>query len=123
MWELWSLNSPTEVFYPGLRGPEFNLGVELEEQYRWCDGHLGRFDPTVSPQILIPSKLWYPFVQCSADPMLYPEFMPFLSIWREALCLVDKGFIHKLARRIIDVMDHLESWHGMAAMHPELWHA
>ncbi|KAF8176555.1 hypothetical protein BJ912DRAFT_1063872 [Pholiota molesta] len=123
MWELWSPNSSTLAYYPGLKGPEFNLGVESEEQYRRCDGHLGRFDPTISPQILIPSKLWYPFVRRSADPAQYPEFSPFLSVWQQDSSSVDASFVPKLARRVVEVMDRLESWRRTADTHPVLWNA
>ncbi|KAF8182538.1 hypothetical protein BJ912DRAFT_928566 [Pholiota molesta] len=120
-WELWSPNSPRVAFYPGVMVPDFRLGTELPEHLRRCDGHDGRFDPTVSPQILISSKLWYPFVCRQADPSSHPEFTPFLTIWDETLSAVRPDFIRKLEARVTRVMDNLETWHDFASTRPDLW--
>ncbi|KAF8162015.1 hypothetical protein BJ912DRAFT_1069060 [Pholiota molesta] len=120
-WELWSPNSPRTAFYPSAMIPGFKLGAELPEQLRQCDGHVGHFDPTVSPQVLISSKLWYPFVSREGDPAARPEFTPFLTIWNESSSAVRPDFILKLGARITHIMGLLDNWQGLAWTHPSLW--
>ena len=49
LWQLWSPNSPLNVFYPGIRAPGFEVKMENDEEKRRFNGHLGQFDPTRSP--------------------------------------------------------------------------
>jgi hypothetical protein len=59
MWELRSPNSLQLPHYPG--GPEMNHCPKMAilPQNRKCDGHLGRFDYTVSPQVW--GMPWWPW--------------------------------------------------------------
>ena len=59
-WELWSPNSVWHPFYPGYPSMEFRLEPAFLPQWWWCDGHLGRFDYTVSPQLL--GYLWWTLI-------------------------------------------------------------
>ena len=49
-WILWFPNSILDAFYPGIRSPGYEVVMEKERTKRRFDGHLGRFDPTKSPQ-------------------------------------------------------------------------
>ncbi|KAF9547921.1 hypothetical protein CPC08DRAFT_648601, partial [Agrocybe pediades] len=62
VWEIWSPNDHRSAFYPGVRDTNVKLGLSLPAGMRRCDGHLGRFDPTVSPQAYDKSKPWLGFV-------------------------------------------------------------
>ncbi|RDB25831.1 hypothetical protein Hypma_006369 [Hypsizygus marmoreus] len=84
-WELWSPNSSRYPFYPGRRHAGFLLDPPDILHYRRVDGHLGRFDPTVSPQELVASEAWWPFIRrtipSGAAVQEYPEFAAVPDIW------------------------------------------
>ncbi|KAF9524136.1 hypothetical protein CPB83DRAFT_639624 [Crepidotus variabilis] len=58
--ELWSPNSTTTPFYPG--GYDRTAPPETPPIKR-ADGHLGRFDATISPQHFNSSSPWMPFIR------------------------------------------------------------
>jgi hypothetical protein len=120
-WELWSPNSTAAAFYPGLADGSFELAAEGPVHFRRGDGHLGRFDPTVLPQVLDFKRLWYPFVRRSADLASYPEFTPFLEIWDVRAGAVNPAFIDRLWHRISVVSQGTSSWQALASSHPALW--
>ena len=62
-WETWSPNSLIDAFYPGIRAPGYNVAMEADPTKRRFDGHLGRFDPTKSPQHYDPRYPWLAFVR------------------------------------------------------------
>jgi hypothetical protein len=76
MWELWSPNSVQLPYYPGI--PETNHCPKMAflPQNRSCDGHLGRFNYTVSPQV--GGMPWWPLIRrCLPDYATtnqFPEF-------------------------------------------------
>ncbi|RDB16326.1 hypothetical protein Hypma_003011 [Hypsizygus marmoreus] len=84
-WELWSPNSSRYPFYPGRRHPNFPLDPPDTLYYRRVDGHLGRFDPTVSPQELMSAEAWWPFIRktipSGATVQDYPEFAAVPDLW------------------------------------------
>ncbi|KAF8221544.1 hypothetical protein L208DRAFT_1327307, partial [Tricholoma matsutake] len=51
VWELWSPNSSQAAFYPGVPPADFELSCCSDEMQRRYNGHLSRYDPTVSPQL------------------------------------------------------------------------
>ena len=61
-WELWSPNSVIDVYYPGIRAPGYKVAMAEDMTKRRLDGHLGRFDPTKSPQHYDPLQPWLPFI-------------------------------------------------------------
>ena len=63
LFELWSPNSTQTPFYPGVQDPNFKAGLEIPPSQRRCDGHIGRFDPTISPQHYNPNYLWLHLVR------------------------------------------------------------
>jgi len=63
LFELWSPNSTQTPFYPGVQDPNFKAGLEIPPSQRRCDGHIGRFDPTISPQHYNPNYPWLHLVR------------------------------------------------------------
>ncbi|KAF8236388.1 hypothetical protein L208DRAFT_1390861 [Tricholoma matsutake] len=75
-------------FYPGKRKPSFPLQIDPTPENRRCNGHLGRFDYTVSPQL--PEFIWPPFIMRTLPKHTtvkqtivkqYPEFATVHSAW------------------------------------------
>ncbi|EDR02993.1 uncharacterized protein LACBIDRAFT_331931 [Laccaria bicolor S238N-H82] len=62
-WLIWSPNSRIDAYYPGIRAPGHEVVMEEDKTKRRFDGHLGRFDPTKSPQHYDPLQPWLPFVR------------------------------------------------------------
>ncbi|KAG6913628.1 hypothetical protein DXG01_005494 [Tephrocybe rancida] len=60
LWELWSPNSDRKAYCPGYSLTSFKLETP-PQPLRRADGHLGRFDPTVNPQ-MYNLRPWYAFV-------------------------------------------------------------
>ncbi|KAG6904776.1 hypothetical protein DXG01_007268, partial [Tephrocybe rancida] len=60
LWELWSPNSSTKAYCPGYVLNSFKMVTPPQHLWR-ADGHLGRFDPTVNPQ-MYNIRPWYAFV-------------------------------------------------------------
>src|SRR5258708_296212 len=59
-WELWSPNSKRHPFCPGRSVAGFTLSPSTSLTSCRTDGHLGQFDPTISPQQYGP-QLWRAF--------------------------------------------------------------
>ncbi|KAF8240653.1 hypothetical protein L208DRAFT_1231250, partial [Tricholoma matsutake] len=62
VWELWSPNSSQAAFYPGVPPADFQLSCRSDEMQQRYNGHLGRYDPTVSPQLLFEQTPWCGFI-------------------------------------------------------------
>lgn len=62
-WELWSPNSLERPFYPGVADPTWSGSLPSIQSARRYDGHLGRFDCTVSPQCYSLREPWLAFVR------------------------------------------------------------
>lgn len=81
-WELWSPNSPTHAFYPGIRQVAPNFATRDNPRLLHADGHLGKFDATLIPQMFDPRQPWLPLIRKTAEPATkYPEHTPFLKCW------------------------------------------
>ena len=83
VWEVWSPNSKRSPFYPGKAVAGHVYGITCRPEEKRSDGHLGRFDYTVSPQVAGP--LWWSFItrhaarkESSAAP---PEFRKVYDCW------------------------------------------
>ena len=80
-WELWSPNSLQTPFLPGLIEDTLRAEVATKRSERRCDGHLGRFDPCVSPQYSAGQPAWAPHVRCYPHSSLeHPEFADVLDV-------------------------------------------
>lgn len=84
-WELWSPNSRRFPFYPGVSPREISWSKDLPIRERRTDGHIGRFDPTISPQEY-GAQPWFPLIHRSVpegfNPDNYPEFGKITLLWR-----------------------------------------
>ena len=80
-WELWSPNSQRCPFLPGLIEDTLRVEVADGRSERRSDGHLGRFDPCVSPQYSSGHPAWAPLVRRLPHSSLEcPEFADILDI-------------------------------------------
>ena len=80
-WELWSPNSLQHPFFPGLIEDTLRAEVASKRSERRCDGHLGRFDPCMSPQYSSGQPDWAPHVRCSVSSTLEcPEYEHILDV-------------------------------------------
>ena len=83
VWELWSPNSSRLPFFPGERDLDCPLLVNPLSRNRRCDGHLGRFDFTVSPQCY--EHPWRAFVLRTLPQYStihqFPEFARVHDVW------------------------------------------
>jgi hypothetical protein len=95
VWELWSPNSSQVAFYPGVSPTDFQLSCCSDEMQRRYDGHLGRYDPTVSPQLLSERTPWRGFILRQASGFKRqsecPEFALLHQKWRSTSA--DEGMI------------------------------
>ena len=92
LFEIWSPNSAQTPFYPGVQDFTVRLATALPESQRRCDGHMGRFDPTISPQHYNPQYPWLPFIRCLSDGS-HPEHRAFLAVWKP-ISRPNRGMIH-----------------------------
>ena len=80
-WELWSPNSQQNPFLPGLIDESLRVEVASSRADRRSDGHLGRFDPCVSPQYSSGHPAWAPHVKrLPSSSLECPEFADILEI-------------------------------------------
>ena len=102
-WEIWSPNSLQNPFLPGLIEDTLRAEVATKRSERRCDGHLGRFDPCVSPQYSAGYPAWAPHVRCCPHSSLdCPEFTDILDITdgSPASCyVVLSRYVDELLRR------------------------
>ncbi|PPQ75596.1 hypothetical protein CVT26_001659 [Gymnopilus dilepis] len=126
LWELWSPNSRQSEFYPGLA----DLSKDLEglpAHLRRSDGHLGRFDPTMSPQHYDASRPWLGFIRRNSSGASRPEFRPFLSVWKTSGTLnygtLANDFANQLMKRACDLHQAVENWKVALVKHPakQVW--
>ena len=80
-WILWSPNSIIDVFYPGIRSPGYEVVMEKEWMKRRFDGHLGRFDPTKSPQHYDPQQPWLALLRRERKALTKIEYIPLVIAW------------------------------------------
>ncbi|KAF8220229.1 hypothetical protein L208DRAFT_1335083, partial [Tricholoma matsutake] len=95
VWELWSPNSAQVMFYPGVPPADFQLVCPSDEMQQRYDGHLGRYDYTVSPQLLSAQHPWCIFILRQElgfkQQSEYPEFALLHQNWRSTSS--EEGFI------------------------------
>lgn len=121
-WELWSPNSARVEFYPGTAISGFPLEHQLP-QLRRADGHQGRFDPTINPQVLDHARLWYPFVRTEAPAAEYPEFSNFADVWDDRFVSFHASFLRHLSARMDTLAAGMELRTDFEQVYPDLWAA
>ena len=80
-WILWSPNSILDAFYPGICSPGYEVVMEKEWTKRRFDGHLGRFDPTKSPQHYDPQQPWLTLLRRERKALTKIEYIPLVIAW------------------------------------------
>ena len=129
LWQLWSPNSPLNVFYPRIRTPGYKVKMEDDKEKRRFDGHLGRFDPTRSPQHFNARRLWLGFVHRDHTTSSRVEHIPSFLAWESLpphnnsrdLGKLDTAFIIQLTSRNIELEAIMASCKGMADIVPAYW--
>ena len=129
LWQLWSPNSPLNAFYPGIRAPGYEVKMEDDEEKRRFDGHLGRFDPTRSPQHFDARHPWLGFVRRDRTTSSRVEHIPSFLAWESLpphnnshdLGKLDTAFIIQLTSRNIELEAIMASCEGIADIVPAYW--
>jgi hypothetical protein len=82
--ELWSPNSAVHPYLPGLIPKGSDFSIPNNPRHRRYDGHLGRFDYTVVPQMFSDEKPWRGFILRPFSPQTanLPEFAPVHQLWK-----------------------------------------
>ncbi|PPQ76959.1 hypothetical protein CVT26_007852 [Gymnopilus dilepis] len=123
-WEIWSPNSITDPFHPGLRDPSIDVEEDLPANRRRCDGQLGRFDPTVSPQYYDPKRPWLGFIRKSMDESR-PEDASLLKEWlpyrTPNLGAIRPTYVRLLQERVNALQERSDKWERLARTHPLVW--
>jgi hypothetical protein len=122
--ELWSPNSNQTPFYPGLREPSFASGKKLSPSFRRSDGHVGRFDPTVSPQHYDPRFPWLGFIKRPCDHPS-PEFASIIRFW-EVSGSKNRGsfrvdFLRELKERYKELQRKVASKSAIERLNRKIW--
>ncbi|KAF8075205.1 hypothetical protein FPV67DRAFT_1665935 [Lyophyllum atratum] len=99
---LWSFNSRQTPFFPGTSAEVVSLRPDDEVSHRRFDGHLGRFDPTVSPQYLS-EKVWRGFILRPtigfAKRETLPEFERIYKVWDSAISRLKPKYVEAMVKR------------------------
>lgn len=124
LWELWSPNAKEHAYYPGIQAPGAKQGTDLPSHLRRSDGHLGRFDYTVSPQHFDPSRPWLGFIRkWSKDGR--PENAMFASVWIPSRMLTrgtfNTSFVKAIRSRILRLIRAMEGHHKIVELRRDLW--
>lgn len=120
--ELWLPNSDILPFYPGVAPRSFRMEIPSKIMERRYDGHLGRFDFTMSPQCYDKNHQWRGYVlrPCPINYHL-PEFQDIHPFWSK----IHGGLDSKLVDILIDQVNGLtESSKGNESVYPirrDLW--
>ena len=124
LFEIWSPNSAQTPFYPGVRDFTVRLTTSLHPSQRRCDGHMGRFDPTISPQHYNPQLPWLPFIRRLSDGS-HPEHRAFLTVWRPTSGpnrgMVDPHYLQQLASRSQSLLDCMANYAAINGLRPAVW--
>ena len=124
LFEIWSPNSTQTPFYPGIRDFTVQLTTALPESQRRCDGHMGRFDPTVSPQHYRPGYPWQPFIRRLSDGS-HPEHQAFLTVWQPTSSpnrgRIHSHYIQQLASRSRRLLDGVANCADIEHLRPAMW--
>lgn len=122
-YEIWSPNSRQKPYYAGLPDPNFRAGRHLKTELRRCDGHTGRFDPTISPQHFVAAYPWFGYIRRDMGNGL-PEFEIAAKGWRRAGRsggYFSGTFLHDLRARYLNVVKAATSTSAMSFISPESW--
>lgn len=125
LWELWSPNSREHAYYPGIRNDTLSLGSDLPMELRRSDGHLGRFDYTVSPQHFDDQKPWLGFIRkWSSDTRA--ENAQFFNVWVPSSSMPLYGhfktsYVNALIQRIRKLLRASFEYAEIAQVNEELW--
>lgn len=106
IWELWSPNVGYHAFYPGFAHVAQDFNEAAPRNLPRSDGHLGRFDPTMNPQVFNPLRPWLPFIKRPNQVEdQYPEYVPFLEVWDGRSGQLHANIISDYVGRIKAVQD------------------
>lgn len=131
-WELWSPNSAILPYLPGSKSGHYEIGIPVIEEDRRTDGHLGRFDPTISPQYYCSDLPWLGYIKraeklTSSDIALLPEYWPVHQHW-ESDCKPAKftgrlstAMLEALRARNLSLDEHIRGMEKVAALWPLIW--
>lgn len=124
LWELWSPNAKEHAYYPGIQAPGTKHGTELPPFQRRSDGHLGRFDYTVSPQHFDPARPWLGFIRkWTKDGR--PENASFADVWTPSPMptrgTFKSSFVKAVRSRILRLIRAMEGHQGIAVARNDLW--
>lgn len=122
-YEIWSPNSRQNPYYAGLPDPSFRAGRHLKTELRRCDGHTGRFDPTVSPQHYVAAYPWFGYIRRDTGNGL-PEFEIAAKGWRKVGRnggYFSGTFLHDLRTRYQTVVKAASTSSAMSFINPEAW--
>jgi hypothetical protein len=92
-WEVWLPNSLQVPYLPRRAKSQFTHKPHTNPERRCFDGHLSRFDPTVSPQYYTDAYPWNAFILQTppVDPPV--EFVSVYRVWcpqvSQAFCTVN----------------------------------
>ena len=128
-WEAWSPNSLVDAFYPGIRAPGYNVAMEVDPTKRRFDGHLGRFDPTKSPQHYDPRQPWLALVRRERASPTKIEHTPLWTAWVSLpprggikdLGRLDTAYLLQLTTRNIELDATMSAKNGIASIKAEYW--
>ena len=125
-WELWSPNSRQFPFFPGVLLPDFLLSCPEDETRRRYDGHLGRFDFTVSPQYLSEQFPWRGFIlrPGTQQASLFPEYLLLHQKWHSLTKvegMIETQWIDSLMFRLNALDAEMASCSRVAERRPDLW--
>ncbi|KJA15698.1 hypothetical protein HYPSUDRAFT_58654 [Hypholoma sublateritium FD-334 SS-4] len=124
LFEVWSPNSISRPFYPGVRDPDHVAGL-LEDKIIRCDGHAGRFDPTVSPQHYDDEAPWLGYIKLFPDHDV-PEFNLATVVWhpfsvRGPRGRVELEYLSAMRERYHTVSATMESLSRIQMIHRSWW--
>lgn len=124
--ELWSPNSEQLPYLAGALSPSFSWDIPKRPEHRRYDGHLGRYDPTISPQMFSERVPWLGLIirpACGLRKGL-PEFMPLHEYWQSSSqdegCILPR-FISDLQSRIWQLLRDVNGCSGLEKVDSVLW--
>ncbi|RDB30595.1 hypothetical protein Hypma_005857 [Hypsizygus marmoreus] len=130
--ELWSPNSSQNAYISGVVPKEFNMDLPPDLLQRRYDGHLGKFDYTVNPQMASFNHLWRGFILRPsvghARRDVLPEYILVHDEWQSlssnssphagrlkvALC-------NALEARYDSLLSEMTLSFGVASIQPDFW--
>lgn len=124
LWELWSPNATQHAYYPGVRDETTFTETDVSTELRRQDGHLGRFDHTVSAQYFDPRRPWLGFIRkWTRDKR--PENILFRTVWMPSNAptrgTFRLSFVKDLRSRIFKLINAMNSCSRVASSHSHIW--